>query len=185
MLTNIFVNSVTLLNKAKGIVEQLLKEVDAEAISLQTYFYEQKDALYQDELRKLEQSLGDATKALKRAYAPLNFSAKVNIDRFEMSWWTRHRRPNGGTVIKKRIPWGMAKSKEHHGYYLPGLLVEAKKWEVDLVKEVEAHAMTLREARTALLELGTKFDVYRRLLDQSEFNFEVRLPPLKGMVKGQ
>lgn len=165
MLTNILANSATLLDEAKNVVNRLLKEIDAEAVALQVHYYAKKDVLYQEELHKLEQTLGDASKALKRSYAPLNFSARVDDGRLEMSWWTRHRRPKGEQVLRHRVPWGTA--KDHHGYYLPFLLKEAKTWEVDLVKEVEAHAVTLRDARAALLELVIKIGAYRRLLDRS------------------
>ena len=167
MLTNIIENSATLLDKAMTVVDQLLKELDAEATALQEHYYAKKDVLYRGELRKLEQVLDDADKALRRAYAPLNFSARVDDVRLDMFWWTRHRRPNGGAVLKHRVPWGAAKRKAHHGYYVPILLKEAKQWEVDLVKGVETHAVTLREARAMLLEFKTKIGVYRRLLNRT------------------
>lgn len=170
MLINNGSNSAELIATAESLFQKLQMEIDRDADALQKAFYEEKEILYNEELDRLKGELGDPHKALKRAYAPLNFHARTEDDRLEIYWWLRHRRPTvgdaKGAVIRRRLPWGAAKTKDRKGYYLPNLLCHAKKWEAQLVKQVEAHAVTLRERRAALIEMQNRLAVYRRLLNR-------------------
>ncbi|MEY2161447.1 conjugative transfer protein MobI(A/C) [Rhodanobacter sp. FW106-PBR-LB-2-11] len=178
MLTNIRSNSATLIDTELRIIEKLQMEIDEEAKALREQYYAEKEILYQKEVDRLTGELNDQDKARGRAYAPLNLMVRVDDDRLEISWWTRHmaKKAKGASgtshVIKRRVPWGTGRSKNQAGYYLPALLRHAKKWEVDLVRRVEAHAATLREARTGLLDLRGRWSVYRRILDRN-FQFAV------------
>ncbi|OJW42453.1 MAG: hypothetical protein BGO50_01590 [Rhodanobacter sp. 67-28] len=172
MITNIRSNSATLIDTELRIIEKLQMEIDEEAKALREQYYAEKEHLYQKEVDRLTGELNDHDKARGRAYAPLNLMVRIEDDRLEISWWTRHmaKKAKGasgtGHVIKRRVPWGSGRSKDQSGYYLPALLRHAKKWEVDLVKRVEIHAATLREARTGLLDIRGRWSVYRRILDR-------------------
>lgn len=172
MLTNIKSNAATMINSIETMLEQLQIEVDKEADELKARYYTEKQELYEQEVDRLTAKLGDKEKAIKRAYAPLNFTVRAEDDRLELSWFTRHGATKGkisgekGAIIKHRVPWGAARNKERPGYYMPNLVRYAKGWDTDLVRRTESHAVTIREARKMLLEFRERLKMFRRILDR-------------------
>lgn len=126
--------------------------IAAEATALQMKFREQRQQLQEAEYQQL---LHDNPQLIAgngrgRVFSPLCFGVRTKALNIEIYWFSCHLTRDGRRLLKY-IPKGHA--RQLAGYYMPGLLRVARRWERDLVARTELAGNELRRRQNDIAKM--------------------------------